>query len=373
MACAIVFDCGSHMFKAGRSGHDAPIAVFPPAVGKPRHPGLMVAMGGRDTYIGDEAFARRGVLTLNYPIEQGIVTNWDDMQKILHHAFYNEFLCAPEEQPVFVVEPVLNPKANREKMMEIMFETFNVPAYLTNNQSTMALFAAGRSTGILLESGDGMTRAVPIYEGHVIPTAISQLDLGGRDILKYLVKEMNHTGLSFNTSAEMEIARDIKEKNCYIALDVEEQMKIDQASDRHASYELPDGQFISVTTERFRCPEALFRPSLLGRETGGIHEMILTCVMKSDQDLTDQFKNVVLAGGNTMFPGIVERLQKELARFDALDGKLKVVAPVERKYSSWIGASMVASLFMEPRYSNVWVSEKEYGEFGSNIVHRKCF
>merc|ERR1711971_1356576 len=241
-------------------------------------------MGGqKDCYVGDEAQAKRGILSLKYPVEHGIVNNWDDMEKVWHHTFYNELRIAPEEHPILLTDAPLNPKANREKMTQIMFETFNTPAF------------------------------------YVAIQAVQRLDLAGRDITE--------RGYSFTTTAEKEIVCDIKEKLCYVALDYEQEMQdAETSSEIEQNYELPDGQVITVGAERFRAPEVLFQPQFIG-------------------------------------------LEQEVKALAPDSMTIKIIAPPERKYSVWIGGSILSSL---STFEEMWIKKEEYDESGPSIVHRKC-
>jgi actin-related protein len=331
----------------------------------------MMGSAKKDHYIGDDAQARRGILLIRYPIEHGIVTNWDDMEKIWHHTFYNEMRVNPEENNIMLTEAPMNPKVNREKMTQIMFETFNVPAMYVGIQAVLSLYSSGRTTGIVLDSGDGVTHTVPIYEGYSLPHAVLRVDMAGRDLTEHMMKLLMEGGHTFVTSAEKEIVRSIKEQLCYVALDFEEEMTNSAKTSVAEDFELPDGTVIKVENQRFRCPEALFKPSHIGLEASGLHEMTFNSITKCDIDVRrDLFGNIVLSGGSTMYKGMPERLAKEVGNLAPSSVKPKVVAPPERKYSVWIGGSILSSL---TTFQTMWIQKREYDESGPGIVHNKCF
>merc|ERR1711865_453415 len=218
------------------------------------------------------------------------------------------------------------------RLTQIMFDTFGVPRMYVAIQAVLALYASSRTTGIVMDSWDGVSHTVPIYEGYALPHAILRLVLAGRDLTEYLMKMLADRGgtpFASSSATEYEMARDIKEKLCYIALDFDTEMKtaID-SSDKERTYELPDGNVITVGGERFRCPEVLFNPSLIGKEASGLHDTTFQSIMKCDTDIRkDMYANVVLSGGTTMFPGIQERMTKELTALAPSPMRIKVVAP----------------------------------------------
>ena len=331
----------------------------------------MVGMDQKDSYVGDEALSKRGVLTLRHPIDNGIITNWDGMEKLWHHAFFNELRIAPEEHPVLLTQPPLVPKVNREKLVQSMFETYNTPAMYVATQPVLSLYASGRTTGVVLECGSQMCRSVPISDGYAITSSIISLSTGGERLTEYLMTILTERGYSFTTSAEREIVRVIKEKLCYVTLDYELEMKSSaESSNIEKTFELPDGNVISVGSERFRCPEALFRPSFLGKEANGLSTTTFDSIMRCSEELREElFENIILSGGSSMFTGLAGRIQTDLSNHDA-SIKPKVLAPKDRNYSAWIGGSILTST---SSFKNMWITREEYREYGPDMVNRKCF
>jgi len=367
---SIIVDAGSGMCKAGFAGDAAPRAVFSCVVGRPRYPCVMVGMGQRSTFVGDEAQTKRGILQLKYPIERGIVTNWDDMELIYHHIFYNEFRIAPEKFPIILTEAPLNPLKNREKMTQIMFETFVTPAMYVSLQGILAMYNSGQGTGLLVECGDGVTCTIPVSEGYAFRSGMKRLDLGGKDLTNHLMKMLTERGYAYSTTAEHEIIRDLKEKLGYVALDYEQELrKVAGDPTYDKTYVMPDCKVLSVGNERFRCPEALFRPRLLGREEPGIHELVFNSILNCDIDYRRVFYgNVLVSGGSAKFPGFAQRLHKELTAMSSF--RIKVIENGAPQLATWIGGSILGSL---STFQHMWISKAEYDEDGPRVVHRKCF
>jgi len=247
----IVIDNGSGTIRAGFAGEEVPSCYFPSFVGRPKHPRVMAGGLEGDVFIGDRAQELRGLLKIRYPLEHGIVTDWDDMEKIWHYVYENELKTLPEEHPVLLTEPPLNPRKNRDAAAQIMFETFNVPALYTSIQAVLSLYASGRTTGVVLDSGDGVSHAVPVFEGFAIPNSIRRIDVAGRDVTEQLQLLLRKNGHVLHTSAEKEVVRMIKEKVCYVSLDPKREEK-DWMNSYHKSeaksvdYALPDGYKIKV-------------------------------------------------------------------------------------------------------------------------------
>ena len=209
----IVIDNGSGVIKAGFSGDTQPSVKFPSIVGFPRSNKQMIGVESKSEYIGDEAQKMRGVLNLKYPIKSGIVEDWDLMEKVWEYCFSNELRVDPGEHKVLLTEAPQNPKTNRERMTQVMFETFQIQGLYVAIQAVLSLYSSGRTTGLVVDSGDGVTHTVPVFEGYSIPHAVAKNYIAGRAITDHLVNLLNADGIHEQgaKSAWSQIVRTIKE------------------------------------------------------------------------------------------------------------------------------------------------------------------
>ena len=333
----------------------------------------MMGTNQKQEYIGDEAAQKRGILNLAYPIAAGIVESWEDMEKVWHHTFYNELRVSPNEiKGVLLTEAPRQPKANREKMVQIMFETFEVQNIYVAIQAVMSLYSAGRTTGLVTDSGDGVTHTVPVFEGFSLPHAVERMEIAGRVLTGYLQKLLLEAGHNFTSAAELEIVREIKEELCYVAQDyAEEKDGCSKNAEQDKQYTLPDKAVITVPgSVRIGAPELIYQPSHNGMSCKSIDALAWASVSASDIDVRRELcKNIIMSGGSTMYEGMADRLKKELVNKAPSGAEIRVVAAADRKYAVWKGGSTLASL---STFASSWVTKEDYEEHGAAVIHRKC-
>ncbi|KAM5267382.1 actin-related protein T2 [Hipposideros larvatus] len=367
---AVIFDNGSGLCKAGLSGEIGPRHVISSVVGHPKFK-MPSAGANRKTYfVGEEALHKREVLHLYHPIERGLVTGWDDMEKLCKHLFEWELGVKASERPVLMTEPSLNPREARERMAEVMFEKFHVPAFYLSDQAVLALYASACVTGLVVDSGDGVTCTVPIFEGYSLPHAVTKLYVAGRDITEHLTQLLLASGRTFPCVLDKTLVNDIKEKLCYVALEPEQELSR-RSEEILREYRLPDGSIVHIGDQLFQAPEALFTPDQLGIQNPGLCEMVSCSIAKCDADIQNTlYGDIVLSGGTTLFHGLDNRLLKDLEQLASKGTPIKITAPPDRWFSTWIGASVVTSL---SSFKQMWVTSADFKEFGTSVVQRRCF
>ena len=322
------------------------------------------------------------------PFERGSIVHWREMRGIWGHVFSDDLRVCAEEHPVLVTESPLSRSAmvtdERERMVKILFEEFGVPAVCVMVDAVLAIYASGRTTGLVLDCGDTLTSTVPVYEGHTMCEGIHNMFLGGKDLTDYLVSPLSPPSADtsggftrrwtkYEQMRNTKRARYVKESFCYVATDYEAEMKKFKTNPKIAekTYELPNGDTVKLGCEAFRCPEILFQPSLVGKDYDSVHKSIHYSITECDPDLRRHlYDNIFLSGGSTLFPGIQGRLSKEMVALAPSMMDVKVVAIPERKNAAWIGGSIVSSL---ASFQSLWITNAEFEEFGAIVVHRKCF
>mmetsp|Transcript_58162 Transcript_58162/g.138448 ORF Transcript_58162/g.138448 Transcript_58162/m.138448 type:complete len:393 (+) Transcript_58162:55-1233(+) len=366
----IIIDNGSGICKAGLSSDQNPSNVFLEAIGRPRQTWKNSASKpAKEYFCGDEILPHMDKLSITHPIENGIIEDFELMELVWEHTFVNELQVDPSQHALLLTEPPFNPKPNREKMVEIMFETFGVPSMNISIQGVLALQGQGRTTGLVLDSGEGVTYTLPIFDGFALPHCINRLDLAGRELNTLLAKLLaQEQRLCLTTTAQQHQTRLMKESLCYCALDPSSEFA------EAASYKLPDGSQIELRDEQWKCPEALFNPSMVGLESAGVAGLIWDSIQRCEIDLRKTLlSNVVLSGGSTMFPKFTERITKELRAYapSAAHQNVRVVHSkhMPQKYVVWSGAQVFANL--RSLQEDQWMNFEDYDEYGPSFIHDK--
>ncbi|KAH3759865.1 actin, cytoplasmic 2 [Pelomyxa schiedti] len=360
----IVMDTGCETHLAGFAGDDTPRCCTPAIVGRPKN--------GADIRpcVGNDALAKRALMTLKNPVERGIVTNWDDMECMWRDTLCHQLEVTPAAHPVIVTEPILNPPSNRQRTAQIMFESIGIPSMYVSLSALLAVWATGELTGLSINVGGGVTQILPVSGGHFSLSRAKRLDFGGRDLTDYLVNFMNRGGSNITSVAEKAVIRDLKEKLCYVALDFGDEMKkAESPVSIEQQYEMPDGRIVTLGPERFKCPEFLFQPELLGMDSPGLHTLTHNAIKACDRSAwKDMYSAIAISGGTTLFPGFGDRMAKEMRALVSTPTKIRVVLPPERKFSVWIGGSILGSL---TTFKEIAVTKEQYSESGPALLLSK--
>ncbi|KAF8954485.1 Actin-like 6A [Entomortierella lignicola] len=360
-------------------------------------------------YVGDgEISCWRPNMEIKSPLKDGLVEDWDALEQIWDHAFLKRLRCDTTEHPLIITESAWNTREIREKLTELAFEKYNFPAFFVAKDAVMTAFAAGRPHALVVDSGGDMTSVVPVYDGYVLRKGIMRQSLGGEVLSEQVLQQFQANNVdvvpqylvakkspvepgqkpvvtlkdrpatpSFHKMMQMRVIHDYKESVCQVSESTYNEQNINARPQK--PYELPDGYNLNFGADRFKIPEIMFNPKdFLKNPTPeqenfvGLPRLIFNSAQSCDIDFRPTlFSNVVLTGGNTLFPGFADRLHWELNSIPH-SYKVKLHAPgntVERKCGSWLGGSIMASL---GTFHQLWISRKEYDETGASIVNKKC-
>jgi len=385
----VVCDNGTGFVKVGYAGENFPRSIFPSMVGRPILRAEEAVAEGvvlKEVMVGDEAADPkvRPSLDCAYPVEEGRVKNWEDMMHLWNYTFYEKLAINPNEHKILLTEPPMNPAKEREQLVTTMFETYGFNQINISIQAMLTLYAQGLFTGVVVDTGDGVTHTVPVYDGFVPQNLIKRLNVAGRHITQYMIKLLLLRGYAFNRTADFETIRQIKEKFCYVAYDIDVERRLAlETTVLEENYTLPDGRVIRIGRERFEAAEALFNPDLMDVEskTGGMSEMVFRMIQEADMDTrTAYYKHIVLSGGSSMYPGLPSRLEKDITKFyhdEVLQGdtarlkkfKLRIEDPPRRKHMVFLGGSVLADI-MKDR-GEFWMSKAEYDDQGAAAMLSK--
>ena len=383
----IIIDIGSGIIKAGISGQESPKTIFPNYIGEPKYSKVLRSFSKsnqemKEQYIGKDCSKYLGILKLRYPVKNGIFENEQDILTVFKYIYQNLEINNEEirEHPILITEPLLNPYSNREKIASALFENLSAPAIFFASQPILSLFSTSNTSGVILESGEGVTQSCVVYEGYSIPNSYIRNNYGGRDVTDYFQTLLKKQGYSFSTTSEFEIVRKIKEEICFTVVGSSSNNPLSNISNLELgnknksessnTYNLPDGNAIKIGEEKSLAPEILFNPSIIGSEHLSFQEMIVTSINKVDIDLRKNlFNNILISGGNTLFKGIQEKFHTEIKYLSPKNMKVRIHSPGNRLLSCWTGGNVISTLEI---FKKMWVSKDDWGEKGNkSIIHIK--
>ena len=363
ITCAVIMDTGSGYCKGGLAGDDAPKTCFPTAIGKSKSDGEQE----KESFVGNDALEKRGILNISRPIQRGFVKDWEDLEQIWHHCYSKELKADTSEHPILCGIYPDEQKFYKEKMASVFFETFNVPGFYCSIHALLAMYGSGRTSGLVIDSGEDVTTIVPIENGYTLNYAHTMIPIGGSDLNTNLQKLLKKKNVDLN----VEEARLIKHKKGNVATDYQKELEDAlKGNSQPSTYELPDGTQIELVDEMLRMSEIMFKPSLIGKYVPGIHELVVDSLQKLEQESKKELvSNLILSGGNTLTEGFQKRLNNELMMMLPTNYKIKMPATNDRQYLSWIGGAVVSAL---STFQSMWITKQEYDENGPSIVHTKC-
>ncbi|KZT59460.1 Actin/actin-like protein [Calocera cornea HHB12733] len=379
----LVVDNGTGYVKIGYAGSNFPEHVFPSIIGRPILRAEERASGAiiKDIMVGDEAAQNRNYLQISHPMEHGIIRNWEDMKILWDYTFDEVMHVDPRGRKILLTEPPMNPKVNRQRMCQVMFEEYGFQGVYVAIQAVLTLYAQGLTTGVVVDSGDGVTHIVPVYEGFALSHITKRLDIAGRDVTRYLIKLLLMRGYAFNRTADFETVQQIKEKLCYVSYDLDLDNKLaEETTVLVENYTLPDGRTIKVGSERFEAPECMFQPSLVDIEQPGMAELLFLTIQSAALDVRQElYKHIVLSGGSSMYPGLPSRLEKEMKQLyltRVLGGnperlnkfKIRIEDPPRRKHMVFLGGAVLADIMKQRE--EFWITKEEWEEQGIRALDK---
>lgn len=373
----IIIDFGSSEVKAGFKTDDStPQIRFPSYIGEPKYNKILRVLNrnnfeSTEQFIGDECELYLGIVKLRYPIRHGSFDNEKNISLFLNHIFSKLKLSEEKisQHPLLIAEPILNPKENREKIATLLFEKYDVPSLIFANQPSLSLFSFSDTTGVVLESGDGVSQICSILNGCAIPSSFIRSDFGGEDVTKYLQKLLKLKGHDFISDTEKLLLHEIKKKYLQITIEGKKDDTIP------SKYNLPDLNVITIDTEKTMASKVLLKPSLVGKDYLGLHQMIAACIEKVDFELRESlYPSIKLTGGNSCIKGLSEVLHTKIREIFPKNNtkiKIKSISPnYMSTISCWNGGKIIAGLGI---FKDLLISKKDWEEKGNDILHKQTF